>query len=325
MSASNKKFDLIIIGAGPAGLATAIEAANAGLSYLVLDKGGIAHSIARFQREMFFFSTPELLEIGDIPFMVPTTRPTSGDCVDYYRTVTDRHHLNTKFFQEVLTVQRRAGGFLVETTAGSSYEARFVVLATGYYDNPNPLDVPGEHLPHVSKFYRDALPYYKQNVLIVGGKNSAVEAALDLFRHGANVTLVHRGDKLSHGVKYWILPDFENRAAAGSIKVYFNSTVKKFEPKKTTIVRNGDEQDIETDFAFVLIGYRPDLPHLRAMGIEIDPDSLAPKHNPETFETNVENLYVAGGMVAGRFNNKVFIENGKLHGRVIIKAILEGK
>jgi len=321
MSPVNATYDLLIIGAGPAGLATAIAAKRAGFSHLVLDKGGIADGIRRYQRDMFFFSTPELLEIGDVPFIVPTTRPTSLDCVNYYRRVAEHHRLVCRFFERVLTVGKEGGEFVVTTSKGETYRARHVAAATGYYDTPSPLGVPGEELTHVSHYYHDPLPLFQQEVLIVGGKNSAVEAALDLWRHGARVTLVHRGEKLSSGVKYWILPDFENRVAAGSITALFQTTVREFLPGETALVSNGSARSVKTDAAFVLIGYRPDVRFLASLGIRIDPESLVPFHNPQTMETNVPGLYIAGGLVGGRFNNKVFIENGRLHGAMIVDAI----
>ena len=314
-------FDIIIIGAGPAGLSTAIEAKKSGLSHLVIDKGSIVDGIQHYQRDMFFFSTPELLEIGNIPFVVPTTRPTSLDCVNYYRRVAEQYQLQCRFHERVISVVRKDGIFFLKTSKGIEYRSKFLVAATGYFDCPSSLNVPGEKLPHVSHYYSDPMPYFQQDVLIVGGKNSAVEAALDLWRHGANVTVVHRGEKLSSGVKYWILPDFENRVAAGSIKVYFRSTIKEFQPATAIINSPDGEVPVKTDFAFILIGYRPDVEFLRSLGIATDPDSLAPAFNPETMETNVPNLFVAGGLVGGRFNNKIFIENGRKHGPLIVSAI----
>jgi thioredoxin reductase (NADPH) len=318
----NELFDVIIIGAGPAGIACAIEAKKAGMQYLLLDKGNIVDSIQHFQRDMFFFSTPELLEIGEIPFIVPTTRPTSLDCVNYYRRVVEHHNLSVQFFQNIVSIKKHDEIFFLESSTGNGFQSKAVVIATGYYDTPTPLGVTGEELPHVTHFYRDALPYYKQNVLIVGGKNSAVEAALDLYRHGAHVTVIHRGEKLSQGVKYWILPDFENRVKEGSITFHLNTTVKEFKIG-STIVKNqtGVTSEILTDFAFILIGYRPDIEFLKNAGIKVDEETLAPHFNPETFETNVSNLFVAGGLVGGKFNNKVFIENGREHGKKIIEVL----
>ncbi len=319
---NDERYDVLIIGAGPSGLACAIEAKMAGMRYVVVDRGGVVESIQRFQRDMFFFSTPELLEIGGIPFIIPATRPTSLDCVNYYRRVADHYNLECRFYEEVRQVERIDGGFIVDTSRGRTYTTRTLIVATGYYDTPNQLDVPGERLPHVSHFYRDPLPYYRQDVLIVGGKNSAVEAALDLWRHGARVTVVHRGPALSKGVKYWILPDFENRVAAGSIKLHFETTIREFRPEVTVLAdAGGRTSELRTDFAFGLIGYRPDLDFLRMLGISIDPDTLAPLHNPATMETNIRGIFVAGGMVGGKFNNKIFIENGREHRKAIIPAV----
>lgn len=315
-------FDVVVIGAGPSGLACAIEAQSERMRYLVLDRGGIAHSIQRFKRDMFFFSTPDLLEIGGIPFIVSTTRPTSLDCVNYYRRVADHYNLNCRFYEEVREVRPSDAGFEINTSKGETYTSKAIVVATGYYETPNRLNVPGEDLPHVSHFYRDPLPCYRQTVLIVGGKNSAVEAALDLWRYGARVTLVHRGAALSNGVKYWILPDFENRVAAGSITARYGTSVAEFLPGKARLVDSaGRISEITADFAFVLIGYRPDLPFLSRLGISVDPDTLAPVHDPATMETNVKGIFVAGGIVGGKFNNKVFIENGREHRKAIIAAV----
>lgn len=314
-------YDIIIIGAGPAGLSTAIEAKKAGLRHLVIDKGGIVNGIQHYQRNMFFFSTPELLEIGNLPFVIATMRPTSLDCVNYYRKVAEHHKLNCHFYERVLSATQRDSVFIVKTATGAEYNARYLAAATGYYDTPSQLNVPGENLPHVTHYYNNPLPYYQQDVLIVGGKNSAVEAALDLWRHGARVTVIHRGEKLSSGVKYWILPDFENRVADGSITLHLQSEAKEFRPHCTMVETRSKRWEIPTDFAFILIGYRPDSSFLEKLGIAIDAESLAPVHDPETMETNIQNLYVAGGMVGGKYNNKVFIENGREHGKKIIAAI----
>jgi thioredoxin reductase (NADPH) len=318
----NEEYDLLVVGAGPAGLATGIEARRRGLSCIILDLGSIAHNISLFQREMPFFSTPELLEIGDVPFVVSGTRPTSLDCVNYYRSVAERHSLEFRFYRRVTVIRREGGGFVVVTANGEGYRARNVVIATGYYLTPKRLGVPGEHLPHVNSYYRDPLPYYRQNVLIVGGKNSAVEAALDLWRHGAKVTVVHRGAALSGNVKYWILPDFENRVASGAIEFLTTTTVSEFK-SGSTILRRSDGTLIErpTDFAFTLIGYEADTGFLRECGIGVDPGTGAPVHDPATMETGVQGLFVAGGMVGGRFNNAVFIENGRLHGKMIVDEV----
>jgi len=315
-------LDLLIVGSGPAGLATAIAAAGAGLDYLVVDKDGIAGSIARFQRDMPFFSTPELLEIGGIPFIVPNMRPTSLDCVNYYRGVAVRYGLNFRFDTQIASIGGGRGAFSAETSKGDTIAARNIVIATGYYNTPKKLGVPGEELPHVSSWYNDPLPWFERNVLIVGGKNSAVEAALDLWRHGARVRVVHRGEKLSTGIKYWILPDFENRVKDGSIVLSLKTTVQEFRPG-VSVLRDGAGKVSEhpTDAVFTLIGYEADTRFLSGCGIDIVEETGAPRHDPGTMETNVPGLYVAGGLVGGRFNNVVFIENGRRHGKQIVDSI----
>jgi len=320
--ASPSIIDILIIGAGPAGLSCAIEAQKAGLRSLVLDKGTIADAIQRFQREMFFFSTPELLSIGDLPFIVGTVRPTSRDCVVYYRAVVRHYDLQCRLYEKVTGIQRDGNLFKVLTGAGAEYTARAVVIATGYYDTPTFLNVPGEDLPHVTHYYRDPFPHFDREVLIVGGKNSAVEAALDLWRNGARVTVVHRGAALSSGVKYWILPDFENRVKDGSIGLLLQMTVREFRPGSVLLSgTDGTILECRADAVFVLTGYRTDAVFLRSFGIDVDADTLAPVHNPATMETNVPGLFVAGGLVGGRFNNKIFIENGREHGKKIIPAL----
>lgn len=315
--------DILVVGAGPAGLATGIEAGRRGLSCTIVDQGSVAHNISLFQREMPFFSTPELLEIGDIPFVVPGTRPTSLDCVNYYRAVAERHRLDCRCHARVTSVRREDGGFAAGVEGGEVLRARNVVIATGYYGTPKKLGVPGEELPHVGSYYRDPLPFHRRRVLIVGGKNSAVEAALDLWRHGAQVTVVHRGGTLSGGIKYWILPDFENRVAAGAITLLLGTTVAEFRPGSTLLRgRDGMTRPIPTDQAFTLIGYEADATFLRACGIDVDPETGGPVHDPSTMQTNVRGCFVAGGMVGGRFNNRIFIENGRLHGRLIVDAIV---
>lgn len=316
-------IDLLVAGAGPAGLAAGIAASRAGLGCVILDKGGIASSISRFQRDMPFFSTPELLEIGGVPFVVPGARPTSLECVKYYRAVADRFALDCRTGIAVEGVERGREGFTVRISGGGALSARAVVIATGYYDTPKKLGVPGEELPHVSSWYRDPLPHHRRRVVVVGGKNSAVEAALDLRRHGAEVTVVHRGPALSPGVKYWMLPDFENRVAEGAIRFLPGTTVVEFREGRT-IVRDpaGAIRELPADAVFTLIGYEADTAFLRSCGIAVDEATGGPVHDPGTMETNVPGLFVAGGLVGGRFNNKIFIENGREHGGLIVAELL---
>ena len=312
-------FDLIIIGAGPSGLACAIEAKKRGLTLLVLDKGSVADAIRRFPVDMTFFSTPELLEIGGVPFTSAGYRPTRVECVRYYQMVARYFDLPVRLGVGVTGIHRNGEYFEVVTEDGSSL-ARNVVDATGYFDHPNKFDVPGSDLPKVRRYYDEPYAYAGREVAVIGGKNSAVETALDLFRNGARVTLIHRGQNLSHGVKYWVLPDIENRIKAGDIRALFETTVQRINAD-SILVEGRHREEFPNHTVFVMIGYCPDTSLLRQVGVEIDADSQAPDHNPETMQTNVQGIFVAGSIAAGRFNNKIFIENGRAHGKLIVDAI----
>ena len=322
--------DVIIVGAGPSGLATAIAAKQLGLDYQVIEKGALVESIRRFPVNMVFFTTPELLEIGGIPLTSPFEKPTRAEALRYYRKVNDTYDLHLSLHEEVLSVEKDDTGpepiFVIETRTLRGLkrvrEARTVVLAMGYYDIPNRLDVPGEDLPHVSHFYVEAHPYYRQRVVIVGGKNSAAEAALELYRNGAHVTLVHRGDTLGDSIKYWVRPDIDNRIKEGSIAARFNSRVVEITPTAVTIEgQDGAREEIPAEGVLLLTGYRADPEFLRRAGVSVDESTLEPKHDPETFETNVPGLFVAGGQIAGRKTGTIFIENGRFHGEKIAQAI----
>lgn len=316
------KADLIVVGAGPSGLSCALEAIKAGLRPIILEKGSLVDYIRRFPANLVWFSTPELLEIGNIPFVISTVRPTRVDVLNYYQKVVQHFGLDIRYFDAVEGISPKAGAFVVTTVHQKRYSASNIVVATGYFDNPNTLDVPGESLPHVRHYYDEPYAYFDTDVVVVGGRNSAVEAALDLYRHGARVTLVHRGERLSEGVKYWILPDIENRMKAAQVKSAFSSRVREIRPSTLLVDTPDGSREVRADFVFVLIGFRPDSTLLRKFGIEIDPETLAPHSDESTLETNIPGLYVAGSVVAGRFNNKIFIENGRLHGSMIVKAIL---
>ena len=323
--------DVLIIGAGPSGLAAAIACRHHGLDYLVVEQGALVDAIARFPLNMVFFTTPELLEIGGVPLTTPYEKPTRAEALRYYRKVTDTFQLQVAMHERVLAVEREGDGdeaiFVVSTRTRLGVErvreARAVVLAMGYYDRPNRLGVPGEDLPHVSHYYREPHPHYRRRVLVVGGKNSACEAALDLYRNGAHVTLVHRGATLGDSVKYWVRPDVENRIKEGSITAHFETRVVEIRPTSVVVETAGEAHDIAADDVLLLTGYRADPAFLRAAGVELDPDTLIPRHDAATFETNVPNLFVAGGQLAGVRTGTIFIENGRFHGEQIAKTLAE--
>ena len=315
-------YDVIIVGSGPSGLSCAIEATRAGMTALVLEKGSLVDAIRRFPVNLTWFSTPEMLEIGGVPFAVSTTRPTRVDTLNYYQRVARYFKLDIRYYDAVKSVSKREhGSFNVITERGKTYSAANVVIATGYYDTPNRINVPGEDLPKVMHYYSEAYPYFGLNVAVVGGSNSAVEAALDLFRHGAHVTLIHRGQKVGERVKYWVVPDIENRIKSGEIKAFFNSTLCEIRPGAILVKTPGEVCEIPNDFTFVLAGFLPDSERLKQYGVKIDPESLAPAFDPKSLESNVPGLYLAGSTVAGRNNNQVFVENGRAHGALIVASI----
>ncbi len=320
--------DIIIIGAGPTGLACAIEAETRGLDYLVIEKGCIVNSIKNFPLQMTFFTTPELLEIGGMPFVTPYQKPTRLEALKYYRRVADTYRLKLHLYETVLSVEGRDGNFQIKTETrdrqGRHYRARKIVLATGYYDIPNFLNVPGEDLPKVTHYYREAHPYYGMDVAVIGGKNSAAVAALDLYRAGARVTLIHRGSRLSSSIKYWIKPDIENRIKAGEIQARFDTTVVEI-TQRTLVLRHrsGEKVALENDFVFAMTGYRPDLEFFHTIGVRLDPEDQRPLIDKGSYESNVAGVYLAGVVVAGMFTNEVFIENGRFHGKVVVDHITE--
>ncbi len=315
-------LDVAIIGAGPTGLACAIEALQAGLTCCVFDKGSITDSIRRFPVNMTFFSTPEQLELGGVPFTTPNVRPTRTEALQYYRLVAQRLAIPLQLYTPVERITRDGGVFTVETQRGH-WHARAVIIATGYFDHTNRLGVEGEDLPHVRHYYTEPFEYSGTRVLVVGGKNSAVETALDLWRHGAAVTLVHRRETLGESVKYWLKPDIENRIRSGQIAAHFSTIVRKIEPGRVLLesTRDGHHWWHDCDFVLLQIGYRPDAEFLQRCGIEVDPTTLIPRSNPETFETNVPGLYVAGSVMCGCQTWNIFIENGRSHARPIVASI----
>jgi thioredoxin reductase (NADPH) len=318
--------DVVIVGAGPAGLATAIAAHRADLDYEVLEKGVLVNSIFHFPHGMVFFTTPELLEIGGLPFVTPYEKPTRVEALKYYRRVVDTYALRVRLGEEVLGIAPREDALLLQTRSArgepGETEARAVVLATGYYDHPNRLDIPGEDLPHVAHYYDEPHPFFGRRVVVVGGKNSAAIAALELFRTGARVTLVHRRPELSGSIKYWIRPDIENRIREGSIAARFETRVVEIRARSVVLEGPGGSDEVPADAVFLLTGYHPDVDLLRRAGVRVDPETLKPEHDPHTLETNVPGLFVAGAIVSGRETNRIFIENGRFHGEAIAAAVM---
>ena len=321
--------DFVIVGAGPAGLAAAIAAKKLGLDCRVFEKGVLVNSLFHFPSQMVFFTTPELLEIGGLPFPTARDKPSRDETLRYYRKVVDTYELEIDMGQTVTSISQGTDGgedgFTIDTRDSQGHEqrwrSRMVVIANGCYDRPNMLGIPGEDLPHVSHYYTEPHEFYRKNVVIVGGKNSATEAALDLYRTGASVTLVHRRSELGASIKYWVRPDIENRMKEGSIVARFDSCVTEIRPTEVVVECEGTRETLPADAVFLLTGYLADLEFLKDCEIQVDPRTNIPTHNPESFETNVPGLYLAGAVVAGANRGEVFIENGRFHGAVVVAEI----
>ncbi len=316
---------VIIIGAGPCGLSAAVELKRLGIDPLLIDKGPVVNSIYRYPTYMVFHSTPELLEIGGIPFTTPHEKPTRQEALTYYRLVASRHALRINSYETVTDVTQNGGRFQVTTTDRFNrqhwYECARLVVATGYFDHPNRLGVPGEELPKVSSFYTEAHPYTGMKVAIVGGNNSAVDAALDLERAGAEVTVLIRRPELSFHVKAWTRPIFESMVRKGRIRALFSARVLEIREQTVVVEVDGQLQELENDFVFTLIGFRPDRTLLHALGVDTDAETGVPVHDPETMQTNVPGVYIAGVVAAGNHANAIFIENGRFHGALIARHI----
>jgi thioredoxin reductase (NADPH) len=291
----------------------------------VLEKGCLVNSIFHFPRNMTFFTTPELLEIGGLPFVTPYEKPTQWEALRYYRRVADSFALRLELGAAVLGIEPRGGAFAVRVRAATTetvWEARNVAVATGYYDNPNRLGVPGEDLPHVYHYYDEPHAYYRRRVVVVGGKNSAAIAALELHRAGAAVTLVHRRERLAESIKYWIRPDIENRVKDGAIAARFDTRVVEIRTASVVLESGSARDEIAADAVFLMTGYHPDATLLTGAGVRVDPDTLTPEHDPETLETRVSGLFVAGAVASGNRTSRIFIENGRFHGEAIARRIL---
>jgi len=318
-------YDIVCIGAGPTGLATAIEAKRAGMRPLVIDKACLCNSIFHYPVNMVFFTTPELLEIGDLPLVCAAEKPTRVEALKYYRKAAEHYALELRLYERVLRVDGRDGDFTVVTASEKGTEQKYhckkITVATGYYDLPNLLGVPGEELSHVSHYYTEPHEYWNQDVVVIGGKNSAAEAALDLYRNGARVTLVHRGKDLGATIKYWVCPDIENRIKAGQIKALLNARVEEITKDEVVVEQHAQTKRIPAKQVFVLIGYHPDFSFIESLGVKLDPESRRPALNPNTLESNVPGIHLAGVVIGGRHTGEIFIENGRFHGKQIIEAL----
>ncbi|NTZ16809.1 YpdA family putative bacillithiol disulfide reductase [Paenibacillus sp. JMULE4] len=323
--------EVVVIGAGPCGLSAAVELQRIGLNPLVIEKECVVHSIYLYPTYMQFFSTPELLEIGGYPFSTPNDKPYRLEALNYYRNVAQRSELRIRSYETVTGITRQADGtfeLTVQNKFGASdkVQTRYVVVATGYFDSPNMLGIPGEDLPHVSHYFREAHPYTGTRVAVIGGSNSAIDAAMELLRAGASVTVIYRGETYSSVIKPWVLPIFESMVSKGKIRMMFRSRVTHITETTITVVTDGQEQTLDNDFVLALTGFRPDRSLLTKAGAELNMEAGGvPKHDPDTMETTVPGLYIAGVAASGSNANEVFIETGRLHGGRIAAHIASKK
>ncbi|PYU42956.1 MAG: YpdA family putative bacillithiol disulfide reductase [Acidobacteria bacterium] len=318
-------YDIICIGAGPTGLATAMEAKRAGMRPLVIDKACLCNSIFHYPVNMVFFTTPELLEIGDLPLVCAAEKPTRVEALKYYRKAAEHDALELRLYELVVRVDGRDESFTVVTKTEKGTEQRYrsrkIAVATGYYDLPNQLGVPGEDLSHVSHYYSEPHEYWNQDVVVIGGKNSSAEAALDLYRNGARVTLVHRNKELGATIKYWVRPDIENRIKAGQVKALFETRVKRITNEEVLVENGAGQKRLPARRVFALTGYHPDFTFIESLGVRLDPESRKPALDPNTLESNVAGIHLAGVVIGGRHTGEIFIENGRFHGKQIIQAL----
>ncbi|MGO9228869.1 MAG: YpdA family putative bacillithiol disulfide reductase [Bryobacteraceae bacterium] len=323
--ASAESFDALIVGAGPTGLACGIELQRRGVKTVIVEKGCVVNSIYHYPTNMVFFTTPELLEIGNVPMTSLNEKPNRHEALKYYRRVAEHFKLDVRQYERVKRIDGVDNAFEVHSTGRlgdrRAYRTRKIVLATGYYDIPNTLGVPGEELDKVLHYYKEPHPYYGHDVAVIGGQNSAAIAALELHQTGARVTLIHREATVSSHVKYWIKPNLENRIKSGEIRAWFNSSVVEILPDSIRVATPQGEKTLKNDFVFAMIGYRPDLEFLSATGISLESSTQKPRTNPATLESERPGIYLAGVIVAGMHTNEIFIENGRFHGRQIAESI----
>ncbi|PSR04552.1 MAG: YpdA family putative bacillithiol disulfide reductase [Bacteroidetes bacterium SW_11_45_7] len=321
------QYDVVIVGGGPVGLACGIEAKKAGLSHLIIEKGAITDAVRRYPLNMEFFSTTDKISIGNLPFTITNMRPSREQALQYYRTTVDHYQLNMQLFTEVSNIDKEDDTFTVATKKGEEYSADRVIIATGYFDHPNKLGIPGEELPHVSHYFDDPFKYSQTKVVVVGGSNSAVDTALDLYRHGADVTLVHRKDHFSDSVKYWILPDIRNRIKEESIGARMNTVIEKMDGHDVHLLCLDDHrrETLQADFVLLMTGYHADPSFLKQAGINVEEETLMPYCDEDTYETNIPGLYVAGSVIAGKIIKSIFIENGREHAKMIVDDIASKK
>ena len=317
-------YDLIIVGAGPIGLNCAIEAKKAGLNYLILEKGVLVNSLYHFPTNMTFFSTSNLLEIGGVPFIAHSEKPTRRESLEYFRRVAQSWNINVNYYEEVKSIAKNSENVFQVTSSKKQYRSKNIIIATGFYDDYRPLNVPGENLPKVKHYYDEPHPYVGQKLAVIGAANSACDVALETFYKGAEVTMIIREPNIYEKVKYWIRPNIENRIKEGSIKAFFNSTVKEIFENEIVIQTPDGEKVLENDFVLAMTGYMPNYDFFKKIGLKIgiEPDKI-PIHDPETLESNVPGMYIAGVINAGMNTSKLFIENTRVHAEIIIKNILE--
>lgn len=315
-------LDILIIGAGPIGLNCALEAKKNNLKYLIIEKGTIVNSLYNYPLYMKFFSTADKLEIEEIPFLSAAPKPGRQEALEYYQGIARQKNININLYEKVLKVSKSGNIFEIETSK-SKYTAKNVIISTGFYDIPNLMNIPGEDLEKVKHYYTEPYPYAKQKIVVIGSSNSSVDAALETYRKGAEVTMIIRNSEISENVKYWVKPDIENRISEGSIKAHFNAEL--IEIKEQSVIykdKNGKIQEIENDFVLAMTGYLPDFIFLKNSGIDLQGECLNPVYNPETMETNIENLYLAGVVCGGKDTHLWFIENSRIHAEMIIRNIL---